>query len=86
MAFDRGGATSSLRPDRINEGHVVTAFTRSKRSLDSLTTSAMKRTLLTIALTAGGAVGTAQADVQRNYDDALDNPLVTPWSKPKATY
>jgi len=50
----------------------------------------MKRTLvLSIALTAGlGSlvVGTAEADVQRNYDDAPSNPLVTPWSRPQATY
>jgi uncharacterized protein (TIGR03382 family) len=46
----------------------------------------MKRTLvLSIALTAL-AVGNVQADVQRNYDDALENPLETPWTRPKATY
>jgi MYXO-CTERM domain-containing protein len=46
----------------------------------------MKRTfVLSMALTAL-AVGNARADVQTNYDDALDNPLQTPWSRPKATY
>lgn len=46
----------------------------------------MKRTLVLALAGLGTLVGTAQADVQRNYDDALDNPLATPWSKPKATY
>lgn len=50
----------------------------------------MKRTLvLSIALTAGlGSlvVGNARADVQRNYDDAPENPLATPWSRPQPTY
>ena len=46
----------------------------------------MKRTLvLSIALTAF-AVGTAQADVQRNHADASINPFETPWSRPQATY
>ncbi len=50
----------------------------------------MKRTLAySIALTAGLgtlAVGSAFADVQRNYADAPTNPLQTPVSRPQATY
>ncbi|MBA3397343.1 MAG: Ig-like domain-containing protein [Deltaproteobacteria bacterium] len=46
----------------------------------------MKRiSILLVALTLG-TVSQARADVQRNFEDAPSNPLVTPWSRPQPTY
>ena len=49
------------------------------------TTAAMKRQFALVAL-ALGFVGTAQAESQTNVEDAPQNPLATPWSRPQPTY
>lgn len=46
----------------------------------------MKRTLALVAALTTGLVSIANADVQANADDAPANPLVTPWTRPQATY
>jgi hypothetical protein len=45
----------------------------------------MKRCLALLALTLG-TVGIANAETQTNVEDAPENPLATPWSRPQPTY
>ena len=46
----------------------------------------MKRTLALVAALTTGMVSIANAEVQSNVDDAPANPLITPWTRPQATY
>ena len=47
----------------------------------------MKRSFALVALTVSGmTAGIAHADSQTNIEDAPQNPLATPWSRPQPTY